>query len=378
MRKNSNFILLFFFLLQCLLTGLLWSQKLVNIRKEIRQLEQELNIRELKERTVLEQLEDLDREVGLRKKLIEELEAERIKSEKEIAETSRNLKQATQNIFQLRESVAQRIKTMYMRGRLMDWEALLSMSSFSQVLVWMKYQVKIIENDHKNILQLQRKETEVKIQKEKLELELRQKESLIQEKKSEGNKLEDMKATQNRLLVQVRKDIQSVIEQIQRKRQAYKNIEKQIRQQDKKRKETPIKTVQGKFSQLKGTLIWPVPGKIVSKYGKHKHPVLKTWTENIGVDIETADGGLVRSVGEGVVWGVTWMRGMGNIVLIDNGDGYHTVYGHLESVYMNSGDSVTRDSVIGRVGDSHGLYGSTLHFEIWKDRDHINPENWLR
>jgi murein DD-endopeptidase MepM/ murein hydrolase activator NlpD len=71
------------------------------------------------------------------------------------------------------------------------------------------------------------------------------------------------------------------------------------------------------------------------------------------------------------------MRGMGNLVLVDHGNGYFTVYGHLEQVNVNSGDQLASGEVLGILGDSKSLYGPVLHFQVWKESNHQNPATWL-
>jgi septal ring factor EnvC (AmiA/AmiB activator) len=106
-------------------------------------------------------------------------------------------------------------------------------------------------------------------------------------------------------------------------------------------------------------------------------PQLKTWTENLGVEIETAENNTVCAVAGGQVRRVDWLRGMGNLVFLDHG-GMYTIYGHLEEVYVNLGENVTAGKPLGKVGDRNSYYGSTLHFEVWKGRTAYDPEEWLK
>jgi len=72
------------------------------------------------------------------------------------------------------------------------------------------------------------------------------------------------------------------------------------------------------------------------------------------------------------------MRGMGNLVLVDHGEGYYTVYGYLDMVMVEKDKDVEVGAIIGRIGYEDNLYGSNLHFEIWKGENHFNPQTWLR
>ena len=134
------------------------------------------------------------------------------------------------------------------------------------------------------------------------------------------------------------------------------------------------------FAKRKGKLDWPVQGKIVTTFGRHRDPVLKTVIPDVGIKIKTGEGEEVRSVFEGEVTIVTWMRGVGNMVLVNHGGGYYTVYGHLDEVYVNPGDEIDRGMILGQVGEYDGLYQSELNFGIWTPPgpNPVNPVHWLK
>ena len=85
-----------------------------------------------------------------------------------------------------------------------------------------------------------------------------------------------------------------------------------------------------------GKLSWPVEGRIISKFGIIRNPDTGTVTENVGIDIQAASGTRVKSVLDGVVSTITYIRGHGNIVIIDHGGGFSTVYAHIEKIVCYS------------------------------------------
>lgn len=351
---------------------------LQKIRQEIRQLELDLKAKEVREKTFLEQVEDIDRQVGLQRKLLQELELQRRERGKRIRVIEIRLNETIRSYNKLKELVARRMVSMYKRGKMMNWEALLSINSLSQILVWVKYQKMIVDNDRRNLRLILKKKADIQAQKQGLDKTLRESNQLIQEKNAEANKLEEKKDSREKLLSRVRQDKQLTLERLRRTRMAYKEIENRISREEEKRKSSVENIRAPQFVALKGKMDWPVKGKVVSKYGRQKHPVLKTITENRGIDIEGGERDVVRAVSWGKVKWVTWQRGMGNLVLLDHGGGYYTVYGHLDVVWVDSGEKVDKGEVIGQIGDRQGLNGSTLYFGIWKGTTHYNPEFWLR
>ena len=131
------------------------------------------------------------------------------------------------------------------------------------------------------------------------------------------------------------------------------------------------------FSELRGGMIWPTEGQIVTRFGRVKHPELKTVTENIGVEIKAPEGSPVQVVAGGKITKITWQRGRGNIVIVSHYGGYYTVYTHLGEILVDLLETVESGQVIGSVGESGSLKGSILHFEVWKGTTKLNPENWL-
>ncbi|OPZ81768.1 MAG: Murein hydrolase activator EnvC precursor [bacterium ADurb.Bin431] len=83
------------------------------------------------------------------------------------------------------------------------------------------------------------------------------------------------------------------------------------------------------------------------------------------------------SVGDGQVQTITWQRGSGNIVIVSHGEGFYTVYTHLEEIRVSQDDPVRQGQVIGTVGESGSINGPVLHFQIWKNTRNLDPEEWL-
>ena len=131
------------------------------------------------------------------------------------------------------------------------------------------------------------------------------------------------------------------------------------------------------FSSLRGRLPWPTQGQIISHFGKQRHPTLKTITENLGIEIRAPLGTPVQTVDAGQVQTITWQRGRGNIIIVSHDDGYYTVYTHLADIRVDLLDTIEAGEIIGTVGDSGSLNGPVLHFQIWKNTENLNPEDWL-
>ena len=347
-------------------------------RDQIRQLESDLKSKESKENTLLERVEHIDRKIGLHKKLLLELGIQKQESEKKIIKSAEQLKRTIEIYDKLKQDIAKRMVFMYKQGRLTEWEILLSLDSINQFMIYLKYQRKILESDERNLRTLKEKGEEIKQHGAALEDELMKEKLLIKESEVVAGELERQKKNQKVLLAEVRSDKQSILEGIREKRKTYDAIIRQINREEANRKVSTIKIKDSQFASYKGKMSWPVKGKVVSKYGNQLNSALGIWVRNYGIEIEGAEGEDVCAVVAGKVKWVQWQRGMGNLVLLDHGGRYHTVYGHLDVVFVDIGEDVEEGRVIGRIGDRDSLSGSILDFEVWNGSESYNPEDWLQ
>ncbi|MBU0971927.1 MAG: peptidoglycan DD-metalloendopeptidase family protein [Proteobacteria bacterium] len=132
------------------------------------------------------------------------------------------------------------------------------------------------------------------------------------------------------------------------------------------------------FSHQKGRLSIPVNGKIISTFGPSKNGDYKSFTFQSGIDITVERGEPVRSVFKGEVIFSQWLKGYGNMLIINHGDNYYTLYAHVEEVFKKKGEAVDTGEVIATAGDTGSIKGLYLHFEVRHHGKPVNPMQWLR
>lgn len=126
------------------------------------------------------------------------------------------------------------------------------------------------------------------------------------------------------------------------------------------------------------SLSWPLNGTVTMQYGSRVHPTFKTKIFNSGIDIKAASGTPVKAAGPGEVLYQGWLRGFGQVVIIDHGGDLSTVYAHLGGTSVREGAVVKAGTVIGRVGNTGTDSEYGLHFEVRKNGNAQNPMNYLR
>ena len=126
-----------------------------------------------------------------------------------------------------------------------------------------------------------------------------------------------------------------------------------------------------------GSLSWPVTGTITSPFGWRQNPFGGGPDFHAGLDIAAPTGTTITAAASGTIIMAQWYGGYGNYILIDNGGGISTGYGHMSAIYVAKGQVVKRGQAIGAVGSTGASTGPHLHFEVRRDGKPIDPTPWL-
>ncbi|MFQ5876865.1 MAG: murein hydrolase activator EnvC family protein [Acidobacteriota bacterium] len=132
------------------------------------------------------------------------------------------------------------------------------------------------------------------------------------------------------------------------------------------------------FRRFRGLLDWPAPGAITVPFGNVRHPRFNTQVPHPGIDIAASPGEQIRTIFDGRVVFSDWFRGYGPMIVIDHGDGYLSVYGHLGERWVEVGREVRQGDPIGRADEPGTSDGVGLYFEIRHDGEPQDPALWLR
>lgn len=123
-----------------------------------------------------------------------------------------------------------------------------------------------------------------------------------------------------------------------------------------------------------GNFIWPVDSNVVtSGFGGRNTGIAGASTNHKGVDLKALTGANIYAADTGTVITSEYSSSYGNYIVIDHGNGYCTLYGHMSKRVAKAGDVVTRGQVIGYSGATGIANGPHLHFEVWLNGNRINP-----
>jgi murein DD-endopeptidase MepM/ murein hydrolase activator NlpD len=128
-----------------------------------------------------------------------------------------------------------------------------------------------------------------------------------------------------------------------------------------------------------GSFMWPVASYVYvsSRFGLRIHPITGVQKTHTGMDIASNQGTAVYASDGGTVTLAGWNGGYGNCIMIDHGNGYVTLYGHLSAINVSQGQTVSQGETIGLVGSTGNSTGPHLHFEVLQNGTRIDPEQFF-
>lgn len=220
----------------------------------------------------------------------------------------------------------------------------------------------------------------------------------IDRNEADKKRIEALKNEQNKQREALNKDKKALNDKVAKLKKQEKKIKKEISQKEKETKELQARikkiiadevtkrkadaTVDTKlsatFESNKGKLPWPVAkGVVTKKYGNNPHPTQsKVVVFNNGIDISTEQGADALCVFDGQV-STVFNTGLTNVVMVRHGL-YFTLYANLDKVYVKNGDKVKTGQKLGLIHTGSSDNVTTLHFEVWNDKNNTNPEKWLK
>jgi len=370
--------------------------ELNSLRDQIGKLEGELSDLSSKEKNNIKVLKKLDRQKLLISKKIKTLEKEEKFKENSIAKLDGRISELKLRIKNLQNEYSNYLVWLYKQGESSTLKYLLNSESFNQALLRYKNLEYIHEESKHNVNLLKKTKDDLTNAISKLQVEIKEKEILIDERLSEKIIIETKRSDKNKLLKTLKKNKKNVVNEIDDKRKMEITIKRMIAEliEKERERERRLRTEKLKgnlenysgffnyssfenFAELKGILNWPVKNaKIGRGFGENKNDKTNTVTLNYGIDLLTRnDNKEVYAVAEGIVSAIEWIPGYGSVMIVTHRDNFRTVYGHLAEINVLEGNKVEAGDLIGQVNDT--LEGSILHFEIWNERNYQNPQEWL-
>lgn len=375
------------------------------LQDEISRFNRLLSQKKKEKTTVLEDVEDLDRKIRMRKELIKVTNDQTNLLNRQINNNINKISKLRDDLKELKEDYAEMIKKSYrsksQQSRIMF---LLSSEDFLQAYKRIQYMKQYTNFRKDQADQIQSKTTELQQLNQGLVVQREEKESLIVENRKEQEALQRELNTQRELISSIKAKENEYARQIRARQKESDAIDRQIdrmireaiakanannKETPAERREAPSKSsnfaltaeaklIDADFKSNKGKLPWPVEKGIVKmRYGKQPHPIVKSVTvQSNGVRIATEAHSKARAIYRGKVIAVQAIKGGNKAVLIQHGN-YISVYNNLSRVYVSEGEKVSTKQDLGEVFTSPSTNETILKFMIYNNTKTDNPANWI-
>jgi murein hydrolase activator len=344
------------------------------IQERIQEQKKKLAETQLRESSVLNELDNVNIKLSKAEADLRRYRKIMAQTEAEIEAVNREIAATRESLEKQKAWLARKLRVMQRYGYAGDLVMILmSAEDISQTMrVWKylenltRYEHDILASYRANLRALDEKSEKLRL----LRAELTKNTEKVKTKESE---MVDKKREKEIILSSVRDERAAHQKMLAELKEAAQRLSDVIRNLSKK--DTYDATG---FGRLKGSLSWPVEGKIAIPYGSQKDPQFDTPVFRNGVHIQTDASADARSIYAGKVIFAEWFKGFGQLVIVNHGSGYHTLYGNLSEIFPRVGDIIKENQVIGKVGTSGILNAPGLYFEIRYNGKPLDPIQWLK
>lgn len=351
------------------------EKRLAQIREDIDGLRKKIAAEDKKEKTMLS---SLDR-IGFAKSLIRKEQAalaiDLEKNRRELDAIGRDIPALEANLGREKEALAQVLVALFKYGRFpmarflmmaADLRTFVSQSKNLEILA--SFQDRMISNYGRDLAELGRAEETLKTKEQETR-------TLLARAVAKRAELEAEEKKNQALMDQIKtskRDYSRTLEEL-----AIRAQELQKLLQDFEKQAPPLDFPVIPITDGKGRLPWPAGGRVLQPYGL-QHGPFGTVTMNNGIEIAPREGdAAVRAVHSGKIVFADHFQGYGNLIILDHGQTYYSLYGHLAEFLVQKGDFVKAGQTIGAAGDTGSMVGVAVYFEIRYKTKPVDPLQWL-
>jgi septal ring factor EnvC (AmiA/AmiB activator) len=354
-----------------------YQQRLSKLTREIENLQSRIRRLERKKSTTLSELDRIAFQKNLTKKEISVSSIRMDQANHELAAIQKTISAMETKLEEERQSIEKILITLYKFGRFNTFQLMLQAEDLGSLLseskklgLLARYQEKVITDYITTLAQLQSARSALELKKEEIT-------QLISNAQKKRRELEIQERKYHSLVREIERNRKTHLKTLEELNERAEQLQILIKKLLKKEISLPIKLVP--LYERKGKLPWPIEGKLITRFGLQKHPRFNTLTINNGIEIAPKkDHLVVKSIHPGKVVYTDYFQGYGNLIIIDHGMNYYSLYGHCSDFLIKKGEFVEAGQPVALIGDISSLKGLSLYFEIRFKTKPLNPLHWLR
>ena len=350
--------------------------KLSDIQNKIKSKIQQVKEARLKESSLSSKIDSISKNIDSKEKELKEYDNRISSSKAKIRALQNNIKQKETKLERRTRYLNERIRALHKRQyggdalvlmTASDNQDLIKRSKYISLLAY--YDRKIIKKYSNSIKEINSKKRGIESINEKLTLN----QNSARKKKET---LQSDREKQDRMYALVKSNRLAQENKIKKLKASSKRLQDMVRKL--KGKKIPDSIVGSGFKASKGELTWPVNGSVMIPYGEYKDPKLNATVFKNGVEINAKKGDNAKAVAGGRVVYAKYFEGYGNLLIIDHGSGYNSLYGNLSEITMKTGELLIAGMEVGKTDKSKSLNIPALYFEIRYKGKPVDPVPWLK
>ncbi len=333
---------------------------------------------EKKRESVLQGIQTLDERLVHHRQDHHEISKKLRQKDREIEDITDRLGGMRISIDARRDAILARLRVQYMEGRFGRVKALLTADSYGDFQRRGQYLSAVSQKDYE-LLGTFKADMERMEQAERQRAEARA--VLVAYKLNTEKKLSDIRVLQKEKKVYLAKithekdAFNRAAEELQRSASRVDGLLHDL--EARRRAAAPPPSSSPLAHGVRGTLPWPADGKVVSFFGRQKHPTFNTYVQRKGIEIRTIEGSLIHAVMTGSVVYADWLKGYGLVIILDHANGFFSLYAHASKLLAKAGEQVAEGQPIGETGDTGMIGENTLYFELREGAEPVDPLHWL-
>ena len=366
------------------------------LKKQSDALKAEINQNEAETQTLIEKKADIDRQMDVSRQTIENLNEQIQQYSLLIAEKQTELESSLAEEEALNEQYKARLRSMEETGSISYWSILFGARSFSDLLDKVAMIQEIAKSDQLMMEKMAAMSEKIAGERADLETQMDELNAAKDELAAQQAELETQRAESDELLIQMAKEYETMSAEYEDYEAMEDELSKQIAQSETDyfnalsreeaariaaaaKNNTNSSSSGSSGSASASGFVFPMAyaTKITDAYGYRIHPLSGTKKWHNGVDFAAGEGTAIYATKAGTVTSATYNEAYGNMVTINHGDGYSSLYGHMTNYIVSVGDTVSAGQTIGYVGSTGWSTGPHLHFTIYYNGSDVNPLNYV-
>lgn len=353
------------------------KKKLKEIKKKLLREEKKIEETKKKEASILTELEKIDKSVQKKKSEMRYFDNRLSQNKAQMKILKKDIASLTEKLDYRKDLLMKRLRVLYKEQHGGDTALILISAKNYQDLLKISRNISLLAHYDSNLMKTYSDGIQ-NYDNKKQQMENLQKE-LEKNKENIRNRLKDMSTERHKkdsILASVKSERDSYEKMARELKNSSVRLNKMIKELEKK--QVPPSVSGSGFRSMKGRLPWPVYGTVLVPFGKYKDPKFNIPVFKNGIEIKAVKGSSAKAVHGGRVVYADWFKGYGQIIIINHGKGYHSLYGHLSEIFYKAGDIIKNGRPVGTVVETGTLNIPTLYFELRYKGKPIDPLGWLQ